>query len=247
MASQLTGREEVLDIETIGPEQALAQLVDVFAARFEHAPALAARAPGRVNLIGEHTDYNEGLVLPCAIDRSTFVVAAPRDDGYVRIWSENEREESAFEIASVRGDSAGSFAHWSDYVRGVIFALVERGHPVRGLDLAVASQVPIGAGLSSSAALTVSLATIFGAASDADLSPREGAEIAHLAESFYLGVGSGILDQYASALGERDHALLIDCRSRELRSVPIPPGRLSVLVADSGVRRSLAEADSGYR
>ena len=214
-----------------------------FEERFGRAPDRAARAPGRVNLIGEHTDYNGGLVLPCAIDRATRVVGAARGDGVVRIASENEGDEASFRIADAVGRAKGSFDHWSDYVRGVVFALAEVGQPPAGADLVVSSDVPIGAGLSSSAAFTVSLATLL----SPDLSPRERAEAAHRAESHYLGVGSGILDQFASALCGPDEALLLDCRSRESRPVPLPPGAVCLLLADSGVRRSLADADSGYR
>jgi galactokinase len=200
-----------------------------------------------VNLIGEHTDYNQGLVLPCAIDRSTWVVAAHRDDARLRVWSEGEQQQSDLDLAAASAREPGGFSHWSDYVACVVRAMAEAGHAVPALDLAVASQVPIGAGLSSSAAFTVSLATIFAAAAGTELSARARAEIAHRAESHFLGVGSGILDQYASALGRRDFVLRIDCRTREVEPVAVPPGRLCVLLADSGVRRSLAEADSGYR
>ncbi len=132
-------------------------------------------------------------------------------------------------------------------MKGVVFALATAGHETRGLDLALSSRVPIGAGLSSSAALTVSVATIFSLAEGWELPGRERAEIAHRAESEYLGIGSGILDQFASALGERDRALVIDCRSRVVRSIAMPAGGTCLLVSDSGIRRSLAEADSGYR
>jgi galactokinase len=223
------------------------QLARSFEERFGRPAELAVRAPGRVNLIGEHTDYNDGLVLPCAIDRETFVLAARRDDRRVRVWSKDEGEEVIFALDRVREERPTSRVHWSDYVRGVVFALGDAGGAVPGLDLAVASRVPIGAGLSSSAAFTVALATSFDRARGGTLSPSERAAVAHRAESDYLGIGSGILDQFASALGERDHALLIDCRSRHVQKVALPSGRTQVLVADSGVRRSLAAADSGYR
>jgi galactokinase len=230
-----------------GPGELLDGLRAAFAERFGRAPEQGARAPGRVNLIGEHTDYNEGLVLPFAIDRETFALAARRDDDRVVVWSANRNEASGFEVTSVGDERPRGPGHWSDYVRGVVFAFGERAGPVPGMDLAVASRVPIGAGLSSSAAFTVALATLFSLVGERPLSPEERAEIAHRAESEYLGVGSGILDQFASALGRRDRALLLDCRSRAVRAIAMPPGRTCVLVADSGVRRSLAEADSGYR
>ena len=218
-----------------------------FAARFGRPPEAGARAPGRVNLIGEHTDYNDGLVLPFAIDRETFALAARRDDDRIVVWSANRDEASSFEVARLADERPSGPGHWSDYVKGVVFAFGERAGPVPGLDLAVASRVPIGAGLSSSAALTVSLATVLSLVLERPLTARERAEIAHRAESDYVGLGSGILDPFASALGQRDRALLLDCRSRAVRTIAMPPGRTCVLVADSGVRRSLADADSGYR
>jgi len=220
----------------------LATLLETFRARFGRDAGMGARAPGRLNLIGEHTDYNGGLVLPISIDLDTFAVAAPRDGGEVRCFSVNLDEESAFPVAS--DAPAEGFA---GYVHCVVLALRERGVAVPGTDVAVESRVPLGAGLSSSAALTVSLARVFSAASGAALEARELARVAHRAESHFMGVGSGILDQFASALGGRDEALRIDCRTQDVARVKLPAGKLSILVADSGVRRRLAEADSGYR
>ncbi len=225
---------------------ALARLRLSFEDRFARLPEFAVRAPGRLNLIGEHTDYNDGLVLPCAIDRETIVVAAPRSDGVVRVFSENRAEECSFEAPRL-SLSPNSATHWSDYVRAVVLILAAAGHETRGLDLALSSSVPVGAGLSSSAALTVSVATIFSLAEGWELPARERAEVAHRAESECLGIGSGILDQFASALGERDRALAIDCRSREVRPIAMPPGATRLLVSDSGIRRAHVEADSGYR
>ncbi len=222
-------------------------LETVFCERFGRAPALAARAPGRVNLIGEHTDYNDGLVLPCAIDRATRVMAGPRSDGCIRVWSVEQQEEASFEVAVAASREPGGFGHWSDYLKCVVTALAERGLQPGGLDLAVTSEVPPGAGLSSSAAFTVSLAALLAAAAGAPFDPRAIADAAHRAESHFLGVGSGVLDPYASALGARDAALFIDCRSRTVERVDAPAGALCIWVADSGVRRSLAEAGSGYR
>ncbi len=191
-----------------------------------------------MNLIGEHTDYNEGLVLPCAIDRATAVVAAAREDGVVRAWSREEAAEARFALGA-----AASGGNWADYVRGAALALAEAGHRLCGADLAIGSDVPRGAGLSSSAALCVAVTLALARTSGIALAPRELAELAHRAESHFAGIGCGILDHFASALGRRDHALRIDCRSRSVEPVKLM-ARAAWLVVDSGSRRSLAR--SGY-
>ena len=220
-----------------------------FARHFSRSPSVAVRAPGRVNLIGEHTDYNQGLVLPCAIDRDTLAVAVPRRDGRVRVHSRELGEVAEFDASQPvrRGD-------WVDYVAGPFFALAERGAPSSGLDLAVASRVPRESGLSSSAALGVAVAAAATRAHAAEPSgaqaarkgwdPEDWAALAHRGESHFVGVGCGIMDPYASALGRRDHALRIDCRDRSRRVVPLGDGTVRLLVAQSGVRRALAKG--GY-
>jgi galactokinase len=222
--------------------QLLERIRDAFLARFGRPPELAARAPGRVNLIGEHTDYNDGLVLPCAIDRDTVVLAAPRGDRDVRVWSREQGEERTFTLDRLAREGA-----WVDYVKAPAWALAQRGHALPGLDLWVASEVPAGAGLSSSAALGVALARVFARAAGRKLSARELAEAAHEGESRFLGVGCGILDPFASALGRRDVALRIDCRDRTLEEVPFGAGRVALLVAHSGVTRAVASGSYGER
>jgi galactokinase len=210
-----------------------------FARRFGRPPERVVRAPGRVNLIGEHTDYNEGLVLPCAIDRDTFVAAAARADGAVRVFSRELGAEAAFAAAAPRrrGD-------WVDYVAAPFWALREAGRTPGGADLGVASDVPRESGLSSSAALGVGVVTALDRVLGLGLAPAEAASLAHRGESDFVGVGCGIMDQWASALGRRDHALRIDCRDRSVRAVPLGTG-LRILIAASGVRRALAAG--GYR
>lgn len=212
-------------------------VIDELAGRFRNdfgrAPTVLARAPGRVNWIGEHTDYCEGLVLPCAIDRATWVALAPRDDGRFRARS---REWPG--LREIAGDEPSRKGDWSDYLRGVVAALREGGAELPGADLAIASEVPVASGLSSSAALCVALATALDAGFALGLSARQRAERAHRAESAFVGVPCGIMDPYASALAEAGHALRIDCRSRETLPVPLPSG-LSLLVIHSGVRRRL--------
>lgn len=196
----------------------LPRLAAAFERRFGRAPELAARAPGRVNLIGEHTDYNEGWVLPCALDRATLAVGARRADRRLRCFSLDEPEAGEIDPAALEAGRG-----WLDYVQGVLAALAERGLEAPGLDLGVASDVPRGSGLSSSAALTVALSTLLDLAGGLRLGPLERARLAHRAENGFVGVACGLMDPLASALGQRGHALLIDCRSVEIRPVPSLP------------------------
>ena len=180
------------------------------------------RAPGRVNLIGDHTDYNEGFVLPLAIDRECVVRAEPRDDAQVRVrWRDGADELS------------------DRYVEGVVGALAARGRPPRGIDADVSSTVPIGAGLSSSAALDVALALALCAAADFALPPVELALACQEAESIASGVPCGIMDPLTAVSGQSGYALLIDCRSLSVEPIPIPDD-LAVVAIHSGVRRALA-------
>jgi galactokinase len=183
------------------------------------------RAPGRVNLIGEHTDYNGGFVLPIAIDRYTTVAAAPRSDGDVRARSLQMADDSG----------------WTKYVDGVVRALADEGVRAHGADLLVDSTVPTGAGLSSSAALEVAVAAALSALAGAVLDTRRLAFIAYRAETVYVGVPVGIMDQTVVAMAEDGHALFLDTRSRAVEQVPFDPSAagLHVVVVDSRVRRRL--------
>ena len=218
----------------------LGQLRSEFQRHFGRAPELGVRAPGRVNLIGEHTDYNGGLVLPCAIDRETTVLLARREDRQVRVFSMEMGEAGSFDASAParRGD-------WLDYVMAPVLALLERGVPVAGCELGIASRVPLGSGLSSSAALGVAVTCAIDRAQGLRLDGREIATLAHRGESGFLGVGCGIMDQFASALGQRDHALRLDCRSLEITPIPLADGELRMLIAQSGVKHAVA--GGGYR
>jgi galactokinase len=211
-------------------------LRDAFAALSDRAPRFF-RAPGRVNLIGEHVDYSEGFVLPLAIDRATVVAAAPRDDRRVRIRSLDRDETAEFDLDAPDPQPAGA---WSDYARGVALALGRR-IPLAGADLALRTTVPIGAGLSSSAAFELAVGLALVTLSGAALSPHELAHAAQEAENGFVGLRSGIMDQLASAYGVRDHALLIDCRTEEISPVPLP-GSAAIVVADTGVKHELASS-----
>ncbi|MDP2674859.1 MAG: galactokinase [Dehalococcoidia bacterium] len=219
-----------------------AALLDSFRRTFGRPAQLVAEAPGRVNLIGEHTDYNEGHVLPLAIDR-TVAVAGARREGDVRACALDCGEEDRFPPDVVAPAPGGG---WRNYVRGVVWALGEAGHRLPGLDLAFTGDVPAGAGLSSSAALEVALAAAFAAVAELSLGRRELALLAQRAENGFVGVQCGIMDQLAAVFGQEGHALLIDCRSLQIEPLPLALERsgAAIVIVDSAVRRSLG--DSAY-
>jgi len=198
----------------------------------------AVRAPGRVNLIGEHTDYNDGFVLPAAIERETRIVAAPRTDGVVRLASVDLGRQTSFDLAHV---STSLDEPWSNYVRGVAAGLLAAGYPVRGMDALVQGDVPIGAGLSSSAALEMAAVQAFSAIGGFAVPPTQAARIGQHAENVFVGMKTGLMDQLASALGQPGQVLLIDCRDLTHRLVPAPEGA-TILIADTAVRRRLTSS-----
>jgi galactokinase len=212
----------------------------------DHQPSIAA-APGRVNLIGEHTDYNDGFVLPMAIDRHVVVAFAPRADRVVRAYAAefNQLQELSLETIERRSatqpDKRSGRGGWFGYIAGVAWAMARAGLRVHGADLAIASDLPVGAGLSSSAALEIAVARALSAASDLPWDSRAGAQMAQRAEHEFAGVACGIMDQLSVAAARRDCALLIDCRSLDTRDVPIPE-HARLIVFDSGVRRSLSSS-----
>lgn len=198
--------------------------------------ARVAVAPGRVNLIGEHTDYNDGFVLPMAVDRHVGVAFAPRDDDRILAYSAEFDEHRSTALAELE---PGRHEGWLGYVAGVLWALRESGLAVRGLDLAVKGDLPIGAGLSSSAALELAVGRAACAASGIAWDATRMALLGQKAEREYVGVSCGIMDQFASSLSSEGCGLLLDCRSFETQPVPIPAGA-AVVVMDTGVRRTLA-------
>jgi len=213
-----------------------------FCHRFGRVPAVS-RAPGRVNLIGEHTDYNDGFVMPAALEFATLIAAAPRPDRRLNVHSMTVNKARAFDLDTPpeRGRH-----DWSDYVFGVAVMLERSGRPLKGADLVVSTDVPLGAGLSSSAALEVSAAHALLTAAELPFEPVAVAKICQQAENDYVGMRCGIMDQYVSACGVAGNALLIDCRSLESRNVPIAPN-LRLLVANSNVKHQHAGGEYNAR
>jgi len=203
--------------------------------------AVVAQAPGRVNLIGEHTDYNDGFVLPMIIDRHVEVVARRRPDRQVRIVAADlgERKENDLDQPIDYSDSG-----WLPYVLGVVHELEQREHIESGVDVVFRGNVPLGAGLSSSAALEVATAIAMDAIFNLWINPTDMALLCQDVEHRYAGVRCGIMDQFASRLGRPDHALFIDCRTVQGRQVPAKLDGHRVVIVDSGVRRELVH--SGY-
>lgn len=222
------------------------RVLDAFSAAFGGAPALVARAPGRVNLIGEHTDYNDGFVLPCAINFDTMVAIAPRADAEVHVAAAD------FGGATDRFSLAGAIDHhphggWADYVRGVLAMLREAGMPATGANVALAGNVPRGAGLSSSASLEVALAFALRHLHRLDhLDNTALALLAQRAENSFVGCNCGIMDQLIAARGVAGHALLIDCRTLVASAVKIPQSFV-VMIVESRVERGLVDSEYNLR
>ncbi|MEO7027122.1 MAG: galactokinase, partial [Caulobacteraceae bacterium] len=217
----------------------LERVLGAFADAFGGAPDLVAQAPGRVNLIGEHTDYNDGFVLPCAIDRGTLVAARSRGDAKVTIVADDYAgERDGFSLA--RPIEPRPDGGWTNYVRGMVKSMAAASKAASGVDLVIAGDVPPGAGLSSSASLMVAIGEALRAIWRVDdVGPRHLARMAQRTEGEFAGCHCGIMDPLISAAAVVDHALLIDCRSLDTRPVPIPED-LAILIVHSGVSRELA-------
>jgi len=219
-------------------------LRDEFRSTYQTRPRIFS-APGRVNLIGEHTDYNEGFVLPMAIDRRTVVAAARRADNKVRVKSKSVAKSEEFDLDRPGPTRRGSFI---DYVEGTAQALKKRGIRLAGADLLIDSDVPCGAGLSSSAALEISVGLALSSLADPnDLTRVELALAGQAAEHTYVGTACGIMDQYIASLGQSDHALLIDCRTLDATPVPLRLPGLVLLICDTRVKHEHASSEYNTR
>jgi galactokinase len=217
-------------------------LASSFEKIYGHSPQVETRAPGRVNLLGEHVDYNQGVVLPVAIDRAVTLLAGPTSNGVVTLNAPDLEAQVSFRLddLSNRCDLAGQpLPGWALYPAGVAWSLQQAGFVVSGMQAVYSSDVPIGAGLSSSAAVEVAFASTWQALSGWEMEKLSLAKLCQRAENEYVGVSSGLMDQFASACGVEGHVLCFDTRSLEWTSLELPPGTV-IIIADSGVRRTLA-------
>ncbi len=213
-----------------------------FNSHFPGTPMLFA-APGRVNLIGEHTDYNDGYVFPMALDFYTYVAVAARSDRNLQIWSENMQETILFSLDS----NQTRRNHWSDYVAGVANELEKTGLRLPGADLYIESTVPVGAGLSSSAAIEMSSALALTGLVNAQLDGAEMAKLGQRAENRFVGMNCGIMDQFISVHGRADHALLLDCRTLDYQQVPLPSQSAHIVVCNTMVKHELGSSEYNKR
>ncbi len=204
-----------------------------FENRFGGEPDFIVRAPGRVNLIGEHTDYNDGFVLPMAIDRAVWIALRPRPDRRVAVHSLDFGKKAGFSLENFRRGRG-----WIEYVKGVAFALQNEGFRLEGWEGVLAGDVPRGAGLSSSAAVEMAAARAFASVAGIAWEPARMARAGQVCENRWVGVKSGIMDQMVSAAAREGHALFLDCRSLEYEHVPLPEGA-AVVVLDTSTRRGL--------
>ncbi len=200
-----------------------------------------SRAPGRVNLIGEHTDYNGGFVMPMAVDREVRFFFRLAEDGPVRVWSENYGEWDEFDLDAIERNESAT-GGWANYVRGVAAMLLEGGYGLSPIEGIICGDVPIGAGLSSSAALEVATAGAFCAAAGLQPDPKELALLCQRAENRFVGVNCGIMDQFVSIHARREHALLLDCRSLEHELLPLDTSAFRIVVCNTMVHHELGSS-----
>lgn len=224
-------------------------VIPAFQERFGEEPAHLVRAPGRVNLLGEHVDYNDGFVLPIAIDRATWLVFSPSDTDQTTLVAADLSEEVLFtpETLSARTDTSGKpLPTWALYPAGVMWALGEAGLPTPPLKGVYSSNVPQGSGLSSSASVEMAFILAWQTLAGWERQPMERALLGQKAENQYVGVNCGIMDQFASACGEQDRLLYLDCRSLEWQTLPLP-NDVAIVIADTTVRRALTSGEYNKR
>ncbi|HPP74520.1 MAG TPA: galactokinase, partial [Armatimonadota bacterium] len=222
----------------------IAALRDKFRELYGTEPQTITKGPGRVDLMGIHTDYNEGFVLPVAISFEVLAAGRLRDDNIIRAYSENLKSLVEFSLDDLIFDKVDT---WSNYLRGMLVFLKEAGVELRGADIAVEGNVPVGASLSSSAAIEMATGTLFQAMLGFEMSGPELALIGQKAENKFVGVNSGIMDQFISRLGKKDHALFLDCRTLDYELLPLDTGAVKIVICDTMKRRGLVDSEYNTR
>jgi galactokinase len=223
--------------------------IQAFRQRFSQEPRYVARAPGRVNLLGEHVDYNDGFVMPVAIDRATYIAFSPASMDQTIIVAADFSEEAQFTPGTLPGKAqpdGSALPEWTLYPAGVAWALGEAGLSAPAMLAAFSSDIPRGSGLSSSASIEMAYGVAWSTLGGWSLPPMQLALLGQKAENRYVGVNCGIMDQFASACGEADRLMLLDCRSLEYRSLPLPENTV-IVVADTTVRRKLTSGEYNDR
>jgi galactokinase len=215
-----------------------------YKSRFAADPDAAAAAPGRVEILGNHTDYNGGLVLAAAIDRTTAVVGSRTDGSAIVTVAADLGDEATFDAKAIKGDDAHA---WASYVLGVADQLQKAGVDVGGFNVAVSTDVPVGAGLSSSAALEVATAMLLKQLYPYEMAKLDMARLCQRAENLFVGVSSGLLDQFSSTFGEKDSLLFLDCTTFENRAVKLAKAGVSLVICDSMVKHSLTSGHYNER
>jgi len=229
--------------------QIIDHITTIFHKTFGSAPEHVVRAPGRVNLLGEHVDYNDGFVLPAAIDRATYIAFSPTDSNQTSLVAVDFDQQVSFSpqtISSKTQLDGSSLPEWAHYPAGVMWSLNEAGLETRGMNAIFASNVPRGSGLSSSASVEMTFALAWQTLSDWTLPPMQRALLGQKAENQYVGVNCGIMDQFASACGVENKLLLLDCRSLEWKTIPLPED-VAIVIADTAVRRKLTSGEYNKR
>jgi galactokinase len=232
-----------LDTDCTDPIERRARMTEALRALYDAEPEVGVRAPGRVDLMGSHTDYNEGLVMTLPINREMWILARPRADDRVRMTSLNMGSETAFDASNPQ---SGKLDDWGVYVQGVAVELHKAGFPLTGCDAVVHGTVPLSSGLSSSAALEAAAATLFEQLGSFSLDPVDKAKLTQKAENAWVGVNCGILDQYSSILGERHKTLVLDCRSLTHTYAAVPRD-LQVVICNTNAPRKLSGSEYGDR
>ncbi len=225
------------------------QLIRVFQETYGSPPAHIVRAPGRVNLLGEHVDYNDGFVLPAAIDRATYLAFSPAGSPLSSILAMDMNDQAFLTLESARSrtqEAGAPLLEWMLYPAGVLWAIGEKGLDTSGIQAVFASNVPRGSGLSSSASVEMAFMLAWQALGGWTLPPMQRALLGQKAENQYVGVNCGIMDQFASACGVENSLLLLDCRSLEWKTIPLPED-VSIVIADTTVRRKLTSGEYNKR